>query len=260
MNDTENLKEIKVKNENAPIKLEDVLDGVAARPPKKKEKAISSGGNISYAQELKRKSIHLLSLSIPVAYVFLDRSFALSILAPLALLAIAVDLASKKVPAIHDLFFKVFGPMMRKHEKKKNRLLLNGASWVLISACLMVIFFPKTYVVVGFTILIFADIAAALIGRRYGKTPLFNKSWEGTSAFIITALIVVAIYGQLFSAPFEYFVIASIAAIAAGFAEAAAKKIKMDDNLSIPLAFCLVMTFGEMIISAFGLSISRLIQ
>lgn len=50
---------------------------------------------ISYKQELIRKSIHLCSLSIPIAYSFLDKETALTILIPLTILAVSIDLAIK---------------------------------------------------------------------------------------------------------------------------------------------------------------------
>jgi dolichol kinase len=86
--------------------------------------------------------------------------------------------------------------MLRKHEMKKKKLLLTGASWVLISAVLTVLIFPKVIAVIAFIILIISDISAALVGRKWGRTKLGKKSLEGTLAFIVSGLLVVAVVGN----------------------------------------------------------------
>ena len=192
--------------------------------------------NISFTQELLRKGIHLISLSIPVLYIFLDKKTGLSILIPLTIIAILIDVLSKFPNIVRLYLFKYFRHMLRPHETQ-DKLIFNGATWVLISATVCVLIFPKLLTVVSFTILIISDISAALIGRRYGKHPLFvNKSWEGTSAFIVSAIFVIIIYGLIFSAPWTFFIGGIIASVIGGVVEAISPIIKVDDNLSIPLS------------------------
>lgn len=205
-----------------------------------KSSEVESPGNISYGQEILRKGIHLVSLSIPVCYIFLDQDTALTILIILASLFVAFDILSKGDNIIGKLVIKFFGPMLRKHELKK-KFVLNGASWVLISAVLCVYIFPKLLTVVAFSILIVSDISAALIGRRFGRHKLFDKSWEGTSAFIISAILIVLIYGFVFSAPWTYFAAGALGAVVGGFVEAASKFLAIDDNISIPVSVALTM-------------------
>ncbi len=208
----------------------------------KKKKKKKEMVPISYSQELLRKSIHLMSLSIPVSYIFFSQLTALLILIPMTIACIAIDVLSKKDNIVGLLLNKYFGKMLRKHEKKKKKLILNGASWVLISACMTVFIFPKIIAVTAFAILIISDTSAALIGRKYGKTPLFkNKSWEGTSAFAISAILVVCVLGCLLNAPMSYYIAGIIGALTGSFVEAYSKKIKMDDNFSIPLSVGIVM-------------------
>lgn len=226
---------MEIENENT--KTEEI------KPKKKKKKK----KKISFKQELLRKTIHLMSLSIPIIYIFIDKSLALKIIIPITIIAIILDVLSKKVERFRELFIKTFGDMLRSHEKKKKKFVLNGASWVLISASIMIAIFPKVITVISFTILILSDIAAALIGRKYGKNKLFNKTWEGTTAFIIVAVLIVTIYGVIFSAPNTYFVFGFLAAIISGFVEAASKKLKVDDNLSIPISAGIILWFGSII-------------
>lgn len=235
------------------------MNGEAKKEKKEKKKKKKKNENISYSQELARKLIHLCSLSIPIFYFFVDKDTALLVLIPMAVFAVALDIVTKKVKPLREIYKKYFGQMLRKHERKKKKILLNGASWVLISAVLTVFAFTKITAITGFTILIVSDISAALIGRKFGKTPLFNKSWEGTSAFIISAFIVVSVVGCIVSAPLAFFIAGAFAAVVSGFVEAASKVLKVDDNLSIPISFGIVLWFGAYISSMFGVQILNLL-
>jgi dolichol kinase len=216
---------------------------------------------ISYKQEVVRKSIHMVSLSIPIVYSFITKELALSILIPMTILSIIIDFASRKKSKFREFFHKIFGKILRPHEFY-DVFTLNGATWVLISAVVCIIIFPKTFVVTGFSILIISDISSALIGRKFGKHPLFvRKSWEGTSAFWISAILVIIVIGNLLSAPWTFYFFGVIAAFVGGIAEAASTMLKMDDNLSIPLSIGIVLWAGEFIsVNYFHLSYINLLM
>lgn len=215
---------------------------------------------ISYKQEVVRKSIHLISLSIPIIYSFITKELALYILIPMTILSIIIDFASRKKSKFRKFFHKIFGKILRPHEYY-DVFTLNGATWVLISAVVCIFIFPKTFVVTGFSILIISDISSALIGRKFGKHPLFvQKSWEGTSAFWISAILVIIVIGNLLSAPWTFYLFGIIAAFIGGIAKAASTMLKMDDNLSIPVSIGLVLWAGEFLsVSYFHLSYINLL-
>ena len=221
---------------------------------------MSKEREISFTQELLRKGIHLISLSIPILYIFVDKTTALYILAPLAFLALIIDLLSKFRNPVRLYLYKFFRRMLRSHETQ-DKLILNGASWVLISATLCVLIFPKILMIVSFTILIISDISAALIGRKFGKHPIFiNKSLEGTTAFIISALVIVIIYGVVFAAPWTYYASAVIAAILGGLIEAISPIIKVDDNLSIPVGIGFILWGLGLYAANIGVPFLNLVQ
>ncbi len=215
---------------------------------KKKNKKLEE--SIPYQQEVLRKGIHMMSLNIPIIYIFVTKTFALSILIPMCLVFVTIDILSKKNAVVRSLIEKHFGGMLRKHERKKNKLILNGASWVLISAVITVLVFPKIIAVVGFTILIISDIAAALIGRKFGKTKLFNKSLEGTMAFVLSAMIVVLIYGVVLNGNMLFYIAGFFGAIVGGIVEAYSKRLKVDDNLSIPTTVGIVMLLIDTLLNS----------
>jgi dolichol kinase len=191
-------------------------------------------GTIKYRDELFRKLIHLTSLSIPIVYYFISKGTAALILAILAALALIIDLARYLHPEIGKIFYKIFGFLLRQHEldhKKKN---LNGATYVLISALISVLIFPKIIFISAFAILIVSDSLAALIGRKFGKRKFLFKSFEGTLTFFISACIVILFTPKIGGFKEEY-LIGFIGAFVGAFVENISFRL-IDDNLSIPLS------------------------
>jgi dolichol kinase len=187
----------------------------------------------SYGVEIVRKGIHLVSLSIPIVYAFIPRSTALAILIPLTLLFATADFWRHRHAGLHDTYDRYLGWLLRSHERDGRRKRLNGATYVLLSACICVLIFPKLVVLTAFSILILSDTAAALVGRRYGRHPFLGKSLEGSTAFFVTALLVVAFSPKVAYLPLEYG-IGAVAALAGTVVES--MSITIDDNLAIPLA------------------------
>jgi dolichol kinase len=192
----------------------------------------------NYTIEVIRKAIHLSSLSIPVVYYFVTRSTALSILLPITLLFLLSDLARLYIPPAGRVIDHLFGWLLRKHERDNRGRRLTGATYVLVSAVVCIWVFPKVIVITAFAILIVSDSAAALVGRRYGRHPFFTKSLEGTLAFFVTALGVIAAAPKIAYTPGEY-LIGAAAALLGTLVEAVAPGI--DDNLSVPLSVSVAM-------------------
>ncbi|MBI3004609.1 MAG: dolichol kinase [Ignavibacteriales bacterium] len=193
---------------------------------------------MDYRYELVRKSIHLTSLSIPVIYFFITREQALWILGPMTAAFLATDIARHYIPPVARWFYQTFGWLLRRHEQEGNKKRLNGATYVLISACLCVLIFPKIITVTAFAILIISDSTSALIGRKYGKKRFFGKSREGSIAFLVSAVLVVLISPKIQGHPLEFFI---------GFVGAAigtvveSLSVRIDDNLTIPISISAVM-------------------
>lgn len=199
----------------------------------------ADNGTINYRDELVRKLIHLCSLSIPVIYYFIPRTTAIEILSVLLFIALIIDVSRHYSKHIGSLFYKIFGFLLREHEidgRKKN---LNGATYVLMSALIGVIIFPKVIFVTAFIILIISDSVAALVGRKFGKRKFLAKSLAGTLAFFISASLVVFFTPKIEGLFIEYFIGiigAAIGAIVENISFGLA-----DDNLTIPISIGLTM-------------------
>ena len=188
---------------------------------------------IEYKHEVVRKAIHLFSLSIPTIYFFISKQFAIYLLVPITAAFISVDIARYYIPPIAQWFYHWFGWLLRRHETNVRKKRLNGASNVLISSLLSVLLFPKIIAINAITILIISDTTSALVGRRFGRHRFLAKSLEGSLAFFISAVLVVLLAPKIDRLPMEY-IIGFIAAAIGTVVEAL--PIKIDDNLSIPLA------------------------
>lgn len=194
---------------------------------------------IDYKSEILRKSIHFCSLSIPIVYYFITKELALSILIPLAAFSLIVDLGRYYFKPLADIVYSLFGFMLRKHERDEKKKNLSGATYVLISAVLVILIFPKIFVVTAFAVLIVGDIAAALIGRKYGRTRFLFKSLEGTLAFFVFSCVVILFTPKVEGSVLE-FIIGFIAVAVGAIAENVSSDWA-DDNFTIPLAIGLAM-------------------
>ncbi len=191
--------------------------------------------DISVKDELVRKGIHLASLSIPVVYYFIPRQTTLEFLVPFLIFSVFVDVGRHYMPWLKRIVNKVFFRLLRPHERDDSKMLLSGATYVLISAALCVFIFPKLITVTAFSILIISDASSAIFGKMWGKHPFLDKSREGTMAFVVTAWIVVALAPKAVGTGVEY-AIGAIAAVAGAVVEAASVRLRFDDNLSVPIS------------------------
>ena len=199
---------------------------------------LQQSATIDYRYELIRKTIHLFSLSIPIIYSFISKELALQLLVPMTLWFLVVDIARFVHKPTADIFYRWFGWLLRKHERDALQKRLNGATYVLIASTLCVFVFPKLLVITALSILIISDTTSALVGRRFGKRPFFEKSVEGTIAFFVTAVLVVFVTPKLDGLPMEYIIGILGAAVGAAVESA---PLRLDDNLSVPISICAVM-------------------
>ena len=178
------------------------------------------------SQEYIRKGIHLLNLVIPLSYfyVFTEKWEFLKILSLITLCFIVIDISRHFVPLIKSIFSFFFNKMLREHELKGK---LTGATWVMIASCVSIALFSKPVAILCLIYMSLGDTAAGLIGQKYGKHRIGNKTWEGFVAGLIVCIIIAINYDML---P-KY--IALSGALVAMIMEI--MPIPLDDNFKIPL-------------------------
>jgi len=184
---------------------------------------------MSFKSELYRKSIHIFSSIIPFFYAFSSKSLTLKILIPLALIFIMVEIIRFNINFINRRYIKILRDIIRIQEKKR----FSGATCLLISSVLVILFYDKSIAVACLLFLTLSDSAAALFGKRFGKIKIYSKTLEGSLAFLLSSLIIVYLIKSL------NFITGVSGAITATFVEFTL--INIDDNLSIPIISGLVM-------------------
>ncbi|MDT0633106.1 SEC59/DGK1/VTE5 family protein [Rubrivirga sp. S365] len=197
---------------------------------------------IPYATELKRKAIHLGALVLPASILVLPRPLVLGALTALAVLAVALDVAQQKVPAVRRVLIdRAFGWMMRPEELGTGgRIVFNGAVWMFLAAAACAWLFPPGVAAASLAMLMVGDGAAAVVGRRFGRTrwPGSPKSVEGSAAYALTAFAV----GAAIAAwpPAELGLVACAVGAVVG-AAVEALPIPVNDNVRVPLVVGLAM-------------------
>jgi dolichol kinase len=205
----------------------------------KRKMAAIDNGSIDYKSEVLRKGIHLCSLSIPIIYYYITRELALTILIPLTLFSLVTDLSRHYFPAFSKLFYSIFGFMLREHEVDKKKKNLNGATYVLFSAVLVVLLFPKVFAITGFAVLIIGDTSAALFGRKFGRHRFLSKSLEGSMAFLVTSCVIIFFTPKITGSLTEYLI--GFIAVFVGMIVENVSYGWADDNLTIPVSVALTM-------------------
>ena len=162
----------------------------------------------------------LLALAIPPpAY--------LTLIGAGALLALALDSARPRAPALNRLFLRIFGSMLKPAEVTE----ISGATWFLIAAFFAFHFYGPAAAVPALLFIAVGDPAAAIVGVRSPGPRWRGKSPLGGLGFIAAALAAWAALCALGLGAWSWGIIAG--AIIAAAVELA--PIPLDDNLTVPL-------------------------
>ncbi|NLD98928.1 MAG: hypothetical protein GX640_03565 [Fibrobacter sp.] len=210
-------------------------------------------------EEIARKLLHLFALTMPAGLFFIPRMnlpesllpayLAVIILAIVLLGSIIIESLRFRVPAIQNLFFKMFGSMLREEESKKT----TGSTYVIGAALLCGLIF-KNYQYISFMVLslfILGDAVAAIVGLSMGRIKIGKKSLEGSLACFTLCMI-------LFYAVFPYvpgllqdwngkvpLVIALLTSLSVTVFELiplrVTSKLTINDNLAVPVIAGFVM-------------------
>ena len=183
--------------------------------------------------EARRKAIHLAFILLPLdllngwlAWPGTMRSWRLVLLTCVGV-AVVIDVVRIHERRVQQWFRRFLGELIREHE----RFNLLGSTYLLLAALLALEIFPRPIAAaaVGFTVL--GDGFAALAGRAYGRTRLFDKSLEGYAAGLLACLAWAA---YVASGGHLTWSVAIVGALVASLVEML--PIPLDDNLAVTLA------------------------
>lgn len=202
----------------------------------------SEAGQIPFSQELLRKATHMGALVIPGGYHFLslDKVSALYIMVPITLLMIGIDIARLRNRGFwRNIAGPLAGRMVRGHEIAGD---FTGATYILVSACLVIALYDKYIAIAALAFIIVGDTFAALIGRKLGRHRFGRKSVEGSLGCLLGTVMVALVAPNLLLA------VGLTGAVVATITEAVS--INIDDNISVPIVSGLVMTLLTSVLAA----------
>ncbi len=174
--------------------------------------------------EVLRKSVHLVSILIILIYEFFGKEAILWVLMLFLVTVLVLDYFRLE----HGMRIPFFYTMYRKDEADR----FGGHIFFALGAISVITLFSREIAYASILMATFGDLAAALIGKFYGKRRVFqnlfknDKSIEGSaSEFVIDFFIGLLIVGNP--------IISLVMAVLATFTETAVNKI--DDNLMVPV-------------------------
>ena len=188
---------------------------------------------LTIRQEVYRKFIHLTSAFLAIILWYFGRDVLLPWLISAAVILPSLDYWRHNNTLLKRIYFSLFKIVTRPHEYKK----ITGASWVFMGAAFTAYIFNSNAAAIGMLVMSLADSAAALVGIPYGKTKLFKKSLEGSTAFFVTAFLIITSFSGLS-------IWINIAAASGGTLVELFANRKFNDNLWVPFTVALILSLG----------------
>ena len=186
--------------------------------------------------EISRKILHLLSALIPACIYFLeDKSIYLPLLIGITIVMLIFDYSRIHLKNIRKFFYQFFSIFMRDNEKKQ----ITGASFLFIGSSIVALLFDKEVAIIGLLVLSFSDSFAAIIGLTKGRTKLFNKTLEGSTAFFVSTMTILIIFNFNILNVLIISLIITIVELLSSY--------KYNDNISIPFSTCLCVYISNFI-------------
>lgn len=193
-------------------------------------------------RELARKAIHVSSTAVPLLVWLVPHAVAVAVLVPVAVLALAIDVARHRIRPFRYHFLRRTRTLLRTHERRG----LAGATWMALAYAAALLLFPKPVAVAAMLFNGLGDAAAALVGKRWGRRrTAWGKSWEGFAAGLAVDLAVGLGMWMLApgAVPLAGAVLGALVASAVEFAP-----LPLDDNVRVTLAGGAGILLGAMLL------------
>jgi dolichol kinase len=181
------------------------------------------------------------STALGILWALPDQGTLLAIIVPFAALAWTLEITRRRSKRLNAFLMTVLGPVAHPHEAHR----VNSATWYSTAVLVLAWSGVLTASVVALAVLGLGDPAAAIVGRRFGRTRLVHgRSLEGTLAFVVfgggAALGMLRLtHPEIAWGPALLATLAG--AVAGALAELFSRRI--DDNLSIPLTSAAATAF-----------------
>lgn len=144
-----------------------------------------TGARVPLGRELGRKAIHLLTAALPVAWGtgLASATTIRWLLGLTVLVALIVEWARARSPAVGALFTRAVGPLLREHEARA----LTGATWLAIAMWGAAMLAPERAAIAALWAAAVGDASGALVGRLVPRAATASgKTLAGSLAVAVT--------------------------------------------------------------------------
>ncbi len=193
---------------------------------------MATESDFGVGQELRRKSLHLAMIVVPLGVVVLPSRWPGVIYSGTAV-ALVLDALRLRNATFQRHFDHLLGRFARVHERRG----LLGVTWFLVASTLSLALFSPDIAVAALLFVVVGDAAAALVGRRWGRWRWRGKSLEGSIACFLSCL---AAAGWWIDDP-RMLLVGALTATVVEFLP-----IPLDDNLRVPLSSALAMSLARL--------------
>lgn len=181
-----------------------------------------------------RSITHVISGFVGLFFVeFTHWNIVMVVALGFAVMAWTLEITRHNSKKWNDILMWILGPIAHPHERHR----VNSATWYATALGILAFTESPAACAAGVMALGLGDPAAALIGRRWGKTKIIhNRSLEGATAFVVVAATAVFAAFLVFHPEIPLttkLIAAAVAALVGAITELYSGKI--DDNFSIPL-------------------------
>jgi len=139
-----------------------------------------------------RRILHAMTgtlIFFAVTQLELSKSLTVTGLSVLFLILLASDLARLRVPHLNILFFRFFQILVSPRESQN----IASSTWYILGALITIMLFPLSAALSGILVLAWADPTASYLGRRWGRRAFLGGTLEGTTAFLVVAVLILSV-------------------------------------------------------------------
>lgn len=162
-------------------------------------------------------------------------------------LSFILELLRLRFAQMNEFVIKVMGPFMRESERSS----FSGLPFYALGVGLSLLFFSERIAILAIFFLVFADPISSYFGVMFGEDKITpNKSLQGSVAGFVTCFLISLFYGLYYAGPnFSLLAFSCFAGLIGTASELLSELV--DDNLSIPVASGVGLTFLNLFIPLF---------
>lgn len=180
------------------------------------------------------------AMAFPVLLFSAGRTFTLVLLGAVTLVFVAMDVTRLSAGRVNLFLFQRTGRTFKQGEKTR----VSSMTGFLIASLFVTLIFDRSIAVYAMAFLVFGDFFAKYFGLQFGRTPLFQKTLEGSLAHLLACLMAAGVIAEFVAMP--AWIVGCGALVATVFE---VLPIAVDDNLTVGITSASVMHVARLLVN-----------